>query len=152
MATPVQAEYDRHKTDDPSDSGFSVDECERLLKKLIPNDPKEMRVTIVIDALDECEDSGYELLESLKGIVKSRPRSVRLLLSSQMHVRVAPFFGDNGIQSIQIYPARTNDDMQNFIRNEMEKQRETSLKGILHSDQELWAKVAKELSDCAKGM
>jgi hypoxanthine phosphoribosyltransferase len=152
VAASVQAEYDRRKMDDPLDCRFSVKECERLLKELIPNDARKMRITIIIDALDECKDGGYELLKYLKSILSSRPQSVRLLLSSQMHVQVAPYFRDDEIQSIEINPTRTIDDMQNFIKKEMEKQRNSPLKGILDSDQALRGQVVKELSVRATGM
>lgn len=135
----------------PSQCRFSVTQFESLLTQLIPDD-LEMRVTIVIDALDECENSGYELLECLKRILRSRPQSVRLLLSSQMHVQVKPFFLDNEIQSIRIHPSRTQDDMRNFVTKEMEKHSRLSLKGILDSDEVLRKAVAKELLLQAKGM
>jgi hypothetical protein len=150
VAASVQAEYNNRKIDDPSDCRFSGKECERLLKELIQDDPRKMRTTIIVDALDECEDGGYELLNCLKSILSSRPQSIRLLLSSQMHVQVAPYFSENEIQSIEIKPSRTKDDMQNFIKKEMERQR--VLKGILDSDRALREQVIKELSIRATGM
>lgn len=90
VAGPVQVEYNRQKMENPSQYAISVNHCENLLTELIPDDPG-MRVTVVIDALDECENNGYELLECLKRILRSWPQSIRLLLSSQMHVRVKEF-------------------------------------------------------------
>lgn len=59
---------------------------------LIPDDSNRLRVTIIIDALDECEDRGNALLQTLNRLVQYRPRSVRLLLSSQMHVEVEELY------------------------------------------------------------
>ncbi len=70
--------------DNPTDSSFSTDQCKRLLEELILSDSEKLRITIVIDALDECED-GYELLKVLSNIVQTRKQSIRLLLSSQLH-------------------------------------------------------------------
>jgi hypothetical protein len=151
VARPIQAEYDRHKTESPSECKLSVQDSERLLTELIPDDPK-IRITIFIDALDECEDSGYELLTCLQSILERRPHSVRLLLSSQMHVQVEPFFRRSGIESIQIHQTRTTGDMNSFITKEMDKHSKCSLKGILDSDKDLRERVAKELSARARGM
>jgi hypothetical protein len=152
VARPVQVEYDRLKIESPSECKLSVQECESLLTALIPDVPHKRGVTLVIDALDECEDGGYDLLKCLVNILKVRPKSVRLLLSSQMHVQVEPLFHLYGIESIQIHAAETKVDMHNFITNEMEKHSNSSLGGILDSNKTLRETVAKELSARAKGM
>lgn len=138
--------------DDASDCRFSVQECEKILTQLISSDPGKLRVTIVIDALDECEDHGDELLQILSRLVRCRPQSVRLLLSSQMHVDVTAYFKDQGVVSIEVNAAQTNDDMMFFIEEEMNRQRSKPLQGILRTDQELWAKVRMALSHRANGM
>jgi len=152
VARPVQAEYDRHKIESPSECKLSVQDCESLLTALIPDVPHERGVTIVIDALDECEDGGYDLLKCLVNVLKSRPKSVRLLLSSQMHVQVERLFQPYGIESVQTHAAQTKVDMHNFITNEMEKHSKSSLGGILVSNNQLRDRVAKELSARANGM
>ncbi|KAF7512647.1 hypothetical protein GJ744_000908 [Endocarpon pusillum] len=149
IAPSVQHEYQKSKVDDSGDSRFIKPECQRLLQELIPSDPKEMRTTIVIDALDECKD-GYELLEILSSLLKSRPQSIRLLLSSQLHVNVKLRFSDNVIQSLQIRDTMTKDDMHNFIRKKMEAVNSGNY--ILNSKPDLYAEVAGELTRCGKGM
>jgi hypothetical protein len=154
VAQPVQAQYDGHKIESPSECKLSVQECEHLLIALIPDASHERVITLVIDALDECEDSGYELLRCLINIVKARPKSVRLLLSSQMHVQpqVAPVLDPRQIEYIQIHAAQTRFDMDQFISNEMEKHTKSSMGGILNADDQLRHRVAKELSARANGM
>ena len=152
VAACVQAEYDKRKMDDSSDSRFSAKECEDILRRLIPRDPAKMRTTIIIDALDECDDHGYELLRSLASILQTRPRSVCLFLSSQMHVEVEPYFKDQGIILIEVNPSNTKTDMQYFIKKEIDKQREDPRPGILKSDEMLCQKVEAALSDHARGM
>ncbi|ERF72750.1 hypothetical protein EPUS_04803 [Endocarpon pusillum Z07020] len=148
----VQEEYDKHKLDNPVDCRFSTTECEELLKKLIPSDPKKLRITIVIDALDECEDNGYELLEILGNLLQSRPQSIRLLLSSQLHVRVEENFGDNITESLRVNSTVTKDDMHTFIETEMEKRAKTPGNRILDSRTGLYVEVAGELTNRAMGM
>lgn len=82
VAAPIRAEYDERKMDDSSDCKFSVKECEKLLEELIPSNPGILWTTIIIDAIDECEGDGYELLMSLKRLLGSRRRTMRLLLLS----------------------------------------------------------------------
>ena len=152
IAPPVQKEYEKLKKDNPTDCRFSITECIRLLKELIPTDPENLHITLVIDALDECEDSGYELLKVLGNLLRSRPQSIRLLLSSQLHVDVGLYFSDNIIQSLQIKHTMTRDDMHNFIEKKMEEKAKNSGDYILNSRKDLYAEVAGELTRRAAGM
>ena len=53
---------------------------------------------------------------------------------------------------VEINRTRTSDDMQSIIEKEMEQSTDMDHQGILDCDQELKAKVAKELLDRAAGM
>lgn len=152
MASAIRAEYDKRKMDGSSDCAFTDKECEKLLEELIPNDPERLRFTIIIDALDELEDDDsqcYELLRSLENLVRNRPLSIRLLLSSHKHVRIGR---DRGIVIIDVVPALTKDDMQNFIKGEIERRTDHNYPGFLEHEPDLKEKVEKEISDKAMGM
>lgn len=151
VADDVRYEYGKRRLHDPKDCRFSVKECEELLGKLIPCDAKKLRTTIIIDALDECEgDVG--LLTSLKELLGSRRQTMRLLLSSQIHIPVEDFFRDIGIVSISISPTQTKVDMRYFIHQEIKKQQLDPRPGILKTRPELRKEVEDTLLNRAGGM
>ena len=154
IARPVLHIYRQRRFDERTACNFSDTDCQNLLLDLISNDPNKLRLMIVIDALDECENNCYELLSSLKSLIRSRPQSVRLLLSSQLHIQDADLTNNGPIVSIQLQLVQTKKDMQAFIKKDMEKQlgKQRGLGGILEQDRQLYDKVGKALLHRAAGM
>ena len=91
---------------------LTADECVNMLREVI-SQAKE--TTVVIDALDECEDPD-ELLLSLKEVEEGNPRRTRLFLSSRMHVRVSKIYESCVIIST---PGANEADLAFYIRNEV---------------------------------
>ena len=64
---------------------MTIKDCTRLILEIIKTCP----TTIIIDALDECEeDTRYELLEALDEIVRESVEVVKVLVSSREDVDI----------------------------------------------------------------
>lgn len=86
---PIAKEYDNRKRkadEDGSDpKELSMGDCVRLILELTENSP----ATIIIDALDECEDSTrHELLDALDNIVIQSAEIVKIFISSRDDVDI----------------------------------------------------------------
>ena len=137
--------------------GLELDDCQKLLKELIRN-PKILRVTIVVDALDQCHDDGDLILRKLGCLWKSRPEAVRLLLSSQEQVRHTALLQNEGEGPIYVKSSLTKDDIEKFIKTEIKKNLELQSayrghdRGILLQSPRLRKRVEEELIRRARGM
>lgn len=98
----------------------SVDDCVELLKVLPEGCP---RVTIIIDALDECFD-WWTLIASLKGIMRGTNR-IRHFLTSRMHVEKKELIPD----CATIGPEDNVADVKNYIKNEIKNRDRRLLRG-----------------------
>lgn len=118
IATPVKSLYDA--ANPVSGRGQpDIDQCIILLTELTAYCPE---VTIVIDALDECSDS-WILLSSLNDILSSPKGSVKIFLSSRMHVEVSDCFP----QCVTISPEANRADVRHYIRTEVAKRERPDL-------------------------
>ena len=90
---PVAKEYEvrRQKAEDDCSRvrKLTVEDCTRLILELTEDNP----ATIVIDALDECdEETRHELLEALDIIISNATELVRVLVSSRDDVDIVSTF------------------------------------------------------------
>ena len=86
---PVAREYEirRQKADEDCSSvrKLSIEDCTRLILELTKDNP----ATIIIDALDECdEETRHELLEALDIVISNSTELVRVLVSSRDDVDI----------------------------------------------------------------
>ena len=86
---PVAKEYEirRQKADDDCSKvrKLSVEDCTRLILELTQENP----ATIIIDALDECdEEIRHELLEALDTVISNSTELARVLVSSRDDVDI----------------------------------------------------------------
>ena len=86
---PVAKEYEfrRQKADEDCSRvrKLSVEDCTRLILELTKDNP----ATIIIDALDECdEETRHELLEALVIVISNATEPVRVLVSSRDDVDI----------------------------------------------------------------
>ena len=86
---PVAKEYEIRKQKADEDCSrvkkLSVEDCTRLILKLTKDNP----ATIVIDALDECdEETRHELLEALDMVISNSTELVKVLVSSRDDVDI----------------------------------------------------------------
>lgn len=89
IKSPVAKEYEQRKIRADNDCStikkLSLDECTRLILELTQDNP----ATIIIDALDECEEvTWHELLEALDNIIANSAELVRVLVSSRDDVGI----------------------------------------------------------------
>ena len=81
---PVAKEYETREKKAEEDCSalkrLTVEDCTRLIIEITKDTP----VTIVIDALDECEENiRYELLEALDNIISQSVKIVKVFVSSR---------------------------------------------------------------------
>ena len=98
-----------------------IEQCLDLLRIVASACPK---VTIIIDALDECADS-WILLMSLEITGKTLKNNIPLFFSSRMNVEVSKYFP----QCITIGPEGNSGDIETFIKTEMAIPRQRLLEG-----------------------
>ena len=91
---PVAQEYEARKKKAEEDCSalrrLSLEDCTRLIIELT----KDHSATIVLDALDECEESTcHELLEAFDNIMSNSTQVVRVFVASRDDVDiVSPFY------------------------------------------------------------
>ncbi len=81
---PVAKEYEARKKKAEEDCStlkkLTVEDCTRLILELI----KDYLATIIVDALDKCEENTrHELLEALDDIISKSAEVVKVLVSSR---------------------------------------------------------------------
>lgn len=81
---PVAKEYEARKKKAEEDCStlkkLTVEDCTRLILELI----KDYLATIIVDALDKCEENTrHELLEALDDIISKSAEAVKVLVSSR---------------------------------------------------------------------
>lgn len=95
--------------------GLELEECVFLLKQRLAADPK---ITIVIDALDECLNF-TKLLTVLKDLLHNK-KNARMFLTSRFEVDVTSHYGQ--VEKIVIEQQNAPDILR-FIEHEMESRR-----------------------------
>lgn len=157
IARAARKDWKERKANHLQDRDLTLGDCQKLLKQLI-GVSRDFRVTIVVDALDECHGNGGLLLKCLQDLLNSRPGVVRLLLSSREHVRHSALLPEEENGPIYIRNSVTDTDMKKFIETEITKKVEFQSRyknyetGILVTNQRLRDKVKRTLSKSAKGM
>ncbi len=89
----IAREYKARKTEAEKDCSaikrLTVKDCTRLIIELTKDDP----ATIILDALDECEeDTRYELLEAFDSIISSSGKVVKIFASSRDDIDIVSLF------------------------------------------------------------
>ena len=144
VPTRLMEIYDSsRKSPDENVVRLTADECVITLRQVI-SQAKE--TTVVIDALDECEDPD-ELLLSLKEVEQGNPRRIRFFLSSRMHVRVSKIYES----CITVSTLGRNDaDLAYYIWNEVTNRKTRRLLDGKRPDLE--ARLIGPLTRQAQGM
>lgn len=92
---PVWEEYKNRqeaaKTDGLDPSPLTADECLKLLKTLMLDNP----ATIIIDGLDELEMQRFDLILALKTLITESPNVVKIMISSREEVDIAQELRDS---------------------------------------------------------
>lgn len=126
---------------------LTVAECSQLILEITNDVP----VTIVIDALDECDYSRrYQLLKVLDEIVASSSNIVKIFVSSREDTDIALRLKD--LPNICIGAADNGEDIEKFIRLEVQaaKTDKRLLNGRVSA--ELQEKIVSKLIEGTQGM
>ena len=94
-------------------SGWTVGLCREHLLKMLNFYP---RTTLVLDALDECEDRA-DLLNVLDGLCRDSHRPVKILISSRPEADIRDRLSN--LTNIEITAAKNDKDIEAFIHESM---------------------------------
>ena len=139
----IRTFYDRWQYERPDSGRLSLGECSELLTELISS---HSNITIILDALDECEEP-YELLRALKTIANSSTGHIKLFVSSRLNINVSSVLIPRS--KIDIQSQRISNDMDIFLHTEVKKGDRRLLKGNFP---ELEDRLIEVLRDRAQGM
>ena len=93
VKNPIAREYEARKKKAEKDCStikrLTIEECTRLIIELTKNHP----ATIILDALDECEEiTRHELLEALDCIISKSANVVKIFVSSRDDIDIVSTF------------------------------------------------------------
>ncbi|KAJ5520473.1 Velvet factor [Penicillium fimorum] len=128
-----------------------LDESKNLILKLLEQ-YKDTTITIVIDALDECnETSRGSLVDALEFLRKASPCLLKIFISSRKNPDIA--YKLDSHQKLCLSPDRNSNDIHIFVQSEVKRLIENgSLLRFSTRKEELRDKIIHELSYDAKGM
>ena len=132
-----------YKQSQMNGSGWTIHVCQEYLLKLLDFFP---RTTLILDALDECEDR-TALLNILDQLVKATTRPVKILISSRPEGDIRQRLGD--LTNVEITAAKNDRDIIAFIEESMEVRHPWT--GALRND-ELREEVVTTLVSKSAGM
>ncbi|KIW11611.1 hypothetical protein PV08_10913 [Exophiala spinifera] len=148
---PVATEYESRKKKGDEDCSkirkLTVEDCTRLILALTNHSP----ATIIIDALDECDEFlRHELLEALDEIVSKSSQVVKVFVSSRDDVDIELRLRQS--KNISISADKNGQDIERFIESEIDKliARKLLLDGKVSP--RLRGKMTKVLNKGAQGM
>lgn len=141
LAEPLRREFEKSERKVPGGFDAELDNCIDLLQDIITTHSTD-QMTIVLDALDECEYE-EEILSSLATLQASQPH-LRIFLSSREGIDVEEHLGNVSCVNITTQNA---DDINTYIVTEIAKRRQ---KKGLTDHQAL--RLLKGLTDRAEGM
>lgn len=117
VAPILQSKYD----DFGSDSGQSMDltypDCIDILVKVSEHVP----ITIIIYALDECDqDKSPKLLQHLQEVIQRSPSNVKVFISTRSFLAIEDTLSPD--RSIEVIATNNGDDVRTFIRSTLDLQ------------------------------
>jgi len=118
IAKSVKTAYGRRK-----DCQLSLDECSNLLVGLVE---RYKRTTIVVDALDECENS-TSLLLHLKKLWDSVHGVIKFFFSSRKNVDLPENFLPCEKLDLDSQRSLTEEDMMMYVRSQVEEREKLGL-------------------------
>ncbi|KAK5116811.1 hypothetical protein LTR85_009071 [Meristemomyces frigidus] len=139
----IQAAFDRSGRQEPGGCDLSLGAAIIALKDVVHEHPNG-RVTLVIDALDECTDVG-EVLMHLKDVQKSIS-TVRVFFSARPGVDISDHFGSIGFRSVSVGSLNRR-DVEGYIDAEICRRYEAS--GM---DTDQAKRLEKALNRLAEGL
>ena len=119
-----------------------TDTCRDVLIKLLNSYPA---TTIILDALDECDDATrYELMEILDQLMASSRKPLKILISSRPNVDIKSHF--QGHPRIEIQAIDNQADIEDFVRDKLSQGK------LRRLSEDLKGEVVRTLFDGSKGM
>ena len=107
VKNPVAREYEARKRKAEEDCStikrLTVEECTRLIIELTKDHP----ATIILDALDECDEiTRHELLEALDSIISNSANVVKIFVSSRDDIDIVSTLVASILSVLGIYTIR----------------------------------------------
>ncbi|KAK2769608.1 hypothetical protein FQN53_005988 [Emmonsiellopsis sp. PD_33] len=121
----------------------TINDCKELLLELINTYPK---TTIILDALDECEEQKRSVLvEVVNYFVASASRPVKIFISSRPYIDIRDMFWNHA--NIGIQATDNHDDISKFVESEIVRHRRWN-----KMPTELQKDIVDTLQDRSQGM
>jgi hypothetical protein len=136
---------------DPKPPRLDLGKCKCFLKKILLHGN---RVTIIVDALDECADPKEFIneLQALKEICIEAKSALKVFISSRDEVMVADQLGQSICQELRVSPEATAQDLLSFITCKIDYERnKKDNKHPLKLNDRLCQRTIKVLAKAGKG-
>jgi hypothetical protein len=149
LLDPVIATYKQRETEAFASGPLRLDETSKLVMQLLENYPM---VTVIIDALDECDPhSRVDLLEILENILQDSSSLIKIFVSSRDDQDIV--FSLRQYPNLNISSERNFDDIVAFVN--FETQRLVKKRALLQyssNKEDLQQMVIDRVIDGANGM
>ena len=137
IPAPVRQVYDAREKDAFA-AGPLTPQCVKLMIQLAS---QRLLITIVIDALDECDlSSRAELLEALDQVVEESAGLIKILISCRNDRAITCHL--EGFPNITINANDNHTDIARFVEHEVDT--------MIKSEKLLWGKVSPEVRKLIK--
>lgn len=114
---PVIVKYEQEELVASPPAALSLKESKELIERLIRDEYSS--VTIVIDALDECNSkSRGDLFRFLWGLLKCQGTVVKVFVSSRNEPDIFEVFGN--LENLYIEASHNAEDIKNFVEQEVD--------------------------------
>lgn len=145
IARSVKREYENREK-----SELSLDECRHLLVGLVG---LYQQTTVVVDALDECEDH-TRLLLNLEMVSRNAPKAIKFFFSSRTNVKLPEDFPTWEKLELDSQKSLTVEDMKTYIQTQVKDRKTLRLGSRLLNgkDEGLEDRLVETLTRRAQGM
>lgn len=117
LQKPTVTAYENKTTNGKFDDGLGTEQCVSLIVELVD---LNLQSTIVVDALDECNnDTRHDLFRALRTIIETSTSLVKIFLSSRNDDDIELEF--SGESNISINATDNMADIELYVRSEVER-------------------------------
>lgn len=148
ISQPVKARHDRIQDEGFGDREWTEDECVETLIEVMDIYPS---LTILIDALDECDsDERMSVLQCLKRVREESANLVKIFITSRDDIDIMASLAD--ASDIRVSATYNSDDISRFVDEKVDAMMDSRARVYGPGSQELRDEVRATLSSKAQGM
>jgi len=148
ISQPVKARHDKIQDEGFGDREWTEDECVETLIEVMDIYPS---LTILIDALDECDsDERMSVLQCLKRVREESANLVKIFITSRDDIDIMASLAD--ASDIRVSATYNSDDISRFVDEKVDAMMDSRARVYGPGSQELRDEVRATLSSKAQGM